>query len=278
LRARLYLLATAVLFSTGGAAIKACALTSWQIVALRSAFAVATLLIALPSTLTGWTRPVVLVGAAQAATMISFVAATKLTTAANAIFLQCTAPIYVLVLAPLVLHEPVRRSDLAFLLAFVAGLCTIFFGGDAPSATAPNPSLGNLVAIGSGVAWACTMIGFRWTARVGSVFGPAFLAGNIFGVVIALPFALPISGATPTDWAIVAFLGVVQIGLAYGLMSVGMREVPALEASLLMLLEPVLNPVWTWLVHGERVGLATLAGGAIVLAATATKTLVERRA
>jgi drug/metabolite transporter (DMT)-like permease len=96
-------------------------------------------------------------------------------------------------------------------------------------------------------------------------FGTALLAGNVLVVLIGLPLALPIALATPTDWAIVVFLGTVQIGLAYGLMSVGMREVPALEASLLMLLEPVLNPVWTWLVHGERVGPATIAGGAIVI-------------
>lgn len=277
MRARLYLLATALLFSTGGASIKACTLTSWQIATLRAGFAVVTLLVALPSARRRWSPAVFAVGAAQAATMISFVSATKLTTAANAIFLQCTAPIYVLVLAPLVLHEPVRRSDLLFLLAFVAGLCTIFFGGDAPSTTAPNPALGNWIAIGSGVAWACTVIGFRWTAREGETFGTALLAGNVLVTLVGLPFALPVVGARASDWAIVAFLGTVQIGLAYGLMSVAMREVPALEASLLMLLEPVANPVWTWLVHGERVGPATLAGGAIVIAATAAKTVVERR-
>ena len=277
MRARLYLLATALLFSTGGASIKACTLTSWQIATLRAGFAVVTLLVALPSARRRWSPAVFAVGAAQAATMISFVSATKLTTAANAIFLQCTAPIYVLVLAPLVLREPVRRSDLLFLLAFVAGLCTIFFGEDAPSTTAPNPALGNWIAIGSGVAWACTVIGFRWTAREGETFGTALLAGNVLVTLVGLPFALPVIGAKATDWAIVAFLGTVQIGLAYGLMSVAMREVPALEASLLMLLEPVANPVWTWLVHGERVGPATLAGGAIVIAATAAKTLVERR-
>jgi drug/metabolite transporter, DME family len=278
LRARLALLATALLFSTGGAAVKACRLGSWQVIALRSLFAVAALLVAAPSTRGRWTSRVVFVGVTQAATMILFVSATKLTTAANAIFLQSTAPLYVLALAPLVLREPIRRRDVAFLVAFAVALLTIFFGEAAPSTTAPNPALGNWLATASGFAWACTVIGFRLTARDPATFGPALLAGNVIAALVSLPLALPITDARATDWAIVAYLGVFQIGLAYALLSIGMREVPALEASLLMLLEPVLNPVWTWLVHGERPGMATLVGGAIVLGATAVKTIVDRPA
>jgi len=275
LRARLYLLATAVLFSTGGAAVKACSLSSWQVAGLRSATAVLALLVAVPSTRARWTWPVVAVGASQAMTMISFVTATKLTTAANAIFLQSTAPLYVLLLAPVLLHEPIRPRDPAFLAAFAVGLGVIFLGDRTPSATAPDPALGNLIAAGSGLSWAFTVMGFRWTSRDPRTFGAALLAGNVVVALIALPLGWPIAGARPTDWAIIAFLGTVQIGLAYALLSVGMREVPALEAALLMLLEPVLNPVWTWLVHGEHVGSASLAGGAIVLAATAARTWID---
>lgn len=278
MRARLYLLATAVLFSTGGAAVKACSLSSWQVAGLRSATAVLALLAAVPSTRTRWTWPVVAVGVSQAMTMISFVTATKLTTAANAIFLQSTAPLYVLLLAPLLLREPIRRRDVAFLAAFAAGLGVIFLGDRTPSATAPDPALGNLIAAGSGLSWAFTVMGFRWTSRDPRTFGAALLAGNVVVALIALPLGWPIAGAQPSDWAIIAFLGTVQIGLAYALLSLGMREVPALEASLLMLLEPVLNPVWTWLVHGERVGAASLAGGAIVLAATAARTWADAAA
>jgi drug/metabolite transporter (DMT)-like permease len=277
-RARLALLLTALLFSTGGAAVKACSLGSWQVATFRSAFAVAALLVAVPSTRARWTVAVLLVGASQAATMILFVSATKLTTAANAIFLQSTAPLYVLVLGPLVLREPVRRTDLIFLFAFVAGLCTIFFGGAPAAATAPNPALGNVLAVASGVTWALTIVGFRWTAREGTAFGATLLAGNVIVMLVGLPMAWPVAGATTTDWAIIAFLGVFQITCAYAFLMVGMREVPALEASLLMLVEPALNPVWAWLVHGERVGAATLAGGVMVLATTAAKTITDRRA
>lgn len=275
MRARLYLLATAVLFSTGGAAVKACSLSNWQVAGLRSATAVLALLVAVPSTRARWTWPVVAVGASQAMTMISFVTATKLTTAANAIFLQSTAPLYVLLLAPFLLREPIRPRDLGFLAAFGVGLGVIFLGDRTPSATAPDPALGNLIAAGSGLAWAFTVIGFRWTSRDPRTFGAALLAGNVIVALVALPLGWPIAGARPVDWAIIAFLGTVQIGLAYALLSVGMREVPALEAALLMLLEPVLNPVWTWLMHGERLGAASLAGGAIVLAATAARTWID---
>jgi DME family drug/metabolite transporter len=276
-RARLALLLTALLFSTGGAAVKACSLGSWQVATFRSACAVVALLVAMPSTRERWTRSVLLVGASQAATMFLFVSATKLTTAANAIFLQSTAPLYVLVLGPLVLREPVRRTDVVFLVAFIAGLCTIFFG-DAPStATAPDPALGNVLAVASGVTWALTVVGFRWTARGGTALGPTLLAGNVIVMLVGLPLALPVAGATATDWAIIVFLGVFQITAAYAFLMIGMRDVPALEASLLMLVEPALNPVWAWLVHGERVGAATLAGGVVVLSTTAAKTVVDWR-
>src|SRR6185436_4328015 len=126
LRARLYLLVTAVLFSTGGAAVKACSFTSWQVAGLRSTFAVVALLLVVPATRARWTLPVVVVGISQATTMLLFVSATKLTTAANAIFLQSTAPLYVLLLAPILLREPVRRIDMMFLGAFLLGLSVIF--------------------------------------------------------------------------------------------------------------------------------------------------------
>jgi drug/metabolite transporter (DMT)-like permease len=276
-RARLALLATAILFSTGGAAIKACSMSSWQVATFRSAFAVVALLLAVPSTRTRWTLPVLLVGASQAATMVLFVSSTKLTTAANAIFLQSTAPLYVLVLAPLVLREPVRRSDVAFLLAFLVGLCTIFLAEAPPTTTAPDPVTGNWLALASGVAWACTVMGFRWTAREGTSFGATLLAGNVIVAIVGLPMALPLGEPTVADWSIVAFLGVFQIALSYALLSIGMREVPALEASLLMLLEPALNPAWAWIVHGERVAPAALAGGGIVVATTVAKTAVDAR-
>ena len=95
------------------------------------------------------------------------------------------------------------------------------------------------------------------------------LLGNIFAALVCLPMALPVAGRRPTDWAVVAFLGVFQIGVAYLFLIRGLDRVSAFEASLLLLLEPVLNPIWAWLVHGERPGVWSIAGAAVILLATA---------
>ena len=162
MRARLMVLAAAVLFSTGGAAIKATSLSGWQVASFRSGFAALALLAFLPRSRRLPTSPMWLVGVVYAATLVLFVTATKLTTSANAIFLQDTSPLYVLLLSPFVLGERVRRADVLFMLALAAGLLAFFLGHHQPLDTAPNPFLGDLVAAASGVTWAATIIGLRW--------------------------------------------------------------------------------------------------------------------
>ncbi|MBI2568766.1 MAG: DMT family transporter [Candidatus Schekmanbacteria bacterium] len=269
LRARLQVLVAAVIFSMGGAAIKSCSLGAWHVAGLRSGVAALVLLAAVPQARGRWTARTFLVGTAYAGTMILYVAANKLTTAANAIFLQSTAPLFVCLLAPYVLAEPFRRRDLPFLGAVGCGILLLVFGIDESSATAPNPALGNAVAAVSGFVWACTLMLLRWTERR----DPAGSApGVVLGNVIASGVALPLSGSVPQgsslDWALVFYLGAIQIGAAYACLIRGVRVLPALEVSLLLLLEPVLNPVWAWLVHGETPSAFSLTGGAIVLAAT----------
>ena len=121
LRPRLLVLAAAALFSTGGAAIKSASLTGWQVASLRSAVAVVTLAILLPNSRRRPSPSMILVGVFYAATLILFVQATKLTTAADAIFLQDTAPLYVLLAAPFLLGERVVKADLWFMLALAVG-------------------------------------------------------------------------------------------------------------------------------------------------------------
>ena len=123
-RSRLEIAAAAILFSTGGAAVKAATLTGWQVASFRSGVAAIVLLAALPAARRGWNWRMVPVAAAYAATLILFVLANRLTTAANAIFLQATAPLYVLLLGPWLLHERVRRSDI-FYISAVARSCTL---------------------------------------------------------------------------------------------------------------------------------------------------------
>jgi drug/metabolite transporter (DMT)-like permease len=279
LRSRLAILAAAILFSTGGAAIKATHLTGWQVASFRSGVAALAVLLMLKSSRRGFSRISALVGVVYAATMILFVLANKLTTAASTIFLQATAPIYLVMLGPWILKEPIRRRELAFMAALGVGLALFFVGNEAGTLTAPDPFKGNILAALSGLCWALAVTGLRFMGKqrgVVSGSAAAVVLGNLFAFLICLPFALPVASVRPADVAIVVSLGVLQIGLAYVLLNYGLRHVGALEASLLLLAEPVLNPLWAWLVHGERPSAWTLAGGAVIVAATLGKTLAYR--
>jgi drug/metabolite transporter, DME family len=269
MRPRLLLVAAAVLFSTGGAAIKWTTLTAWQVTGMRSLIAVAALLMFLPEARRHWSRRNWLVGIAYAVTLVLFVAANKLTTAANAIFLQATAPVYILLAAPWLLREHMRREDVPFMLAVAAGMAAFLLGGDPPVASAPDPPAGNTAAAASGITYALTVMGLRAIARTdpGATLN-TIVSGNIIAAAVCLPAGWPLTGAVPSDWVALAWLGVFQLGLAYVCLSKGVRHVTALEASLLLLAEPVLNPVWAWLAQGERPGGWALSGGALIVAAT----------
>ncbi len=271
---RLLVLGAALLFSTGGAAVKASTLSGWQVASLRSGVAALTLLLILPAARRGWGWRPALVGLAYAGTMITYVLANKLTTAANAIFLQSTAPLYVLMLSPLLLGEKVRRRQLFFVVILAFGMGLFFVGSQPSWASAPRPVEGNMVAVAAGIFWALTIIGLRWLGRDSSgrsevpTAATAVACGNLLACLVTLPLALPVRDATAVDWTVVVFLGVFQIAVAYVWLVRGMRRVGALESSLLLLLEPVLNPCWAWLIHGEQPTVWALAGGVIILSAT----------
>jgi drug/metabolite transporter (DMT)-like permease len=276
--ARLQVLVAAVLFSTGGAGIKVDAFSAAQVSMLRSGIAAVALLLWARGRV-AWSGPAVGAGVIYAAMLTLFVTATKLTTAANAIFLQATAPLYVMLLAPWLLRERFQVRDAGYLAALVLGLALCFAGQSTPTATAPNPSLGNLFGVLSGLVWALTLIALRYVGRSGERSGAvtAVFAGNAFACVGALPFAWPLPPAPVGQWATLVYLGVFQIGLAYVLLTHAVRHLPALDVSLLLLMEPVLNPVWTWLVRGEEPGRWTIAGGAAIVIATGFKTLRTAR-
>jgi drug/metabolite transporter (DMT)-like permease len=271
-------LAAATLFSTAGAAIKLSSLDSWQLAGFRSGVAALVLLPGLSGAKGKPAVPGIAVGVAYAATMVAFVTANKLTSAANAIFLQSTAPFYVLLLGPLLLGEAVRRADLLFMAALGFGLLAFFLGVEPSTATAPNPVLGNVIAAGTGLTWALTVLGLRWVSRdATNTSGTALFAGNVIAFSVCLPLALPLPPTSPRDWLLVAYLGAFQIALPYRLITRGLPHVTALEAALLLLLEPVLNPVWAWLVHGEVPAAWSLIGGATIVAATAVRTVHAAR-
>lgn len=275
---RLLLPAAAVLFSTGGAAIKATALTGWQVACFRSLVAATALTALIPAArqLRHWR--VWAAGLAYAATLILFVTANKLTTSANSIFLQSTAPLYLLLLGPWLLKEPIRRSDLAFMAVVATGLSLFFFGSERVVATAPNPAAGNLLAVVSGLTWALTIAGMRWLGRKesGDQSMAMVAAGNVIAFAVCFPLALPVAQMSGRDLTVLVYLGVFQIGLAYVCVSKGIREVSAFEASSILLVEPALNPIWAWMAHGERPSAWALAGGALILTATLVKSARAR--
>ena len=277
--ARRQLVAAALLVSPGGAAIKATTLTGSQVACFRSGVAALAVFLLAREARRGWSWRAALVGVAYAATLILFVTANKLTTSANTIFLQATAPLYMVVLSPWLLGERLRREDLIVMAAVAVGLALVLAGHDAPVATAPDPARGNVLAALSGLTWALTVCGLRWVgdeARGGSAV-PSVVLGNAIAFLAALPFALPLGASRTVDWAVIAYLGIFQIGVAYLLVSSGLRQVTAIEASILLLVEPALNPFFAWLVHGEKPSAFAMAGGLIILGATTLRTWIDAR-
>ena len=271
------IVAAAILFSTGGAAINWCSFPAWQLAAFRAAFALTTILVLLPEARRAWSWRTVTVAFAYAATTLLYVQANKHTTAASAIFLQSTSPLFILLLAPLLLGEHATRRDIVQMAAMGVGLGLFFLGSDRPSTTAPNPALGNTLAAICAVTWAFTVIGYRWLASRGASVAGAAACGNLIASLFALVMAQPLVAGRPVDWVVVAFLGICQLGIPYLFLSRAVPQVRALEVALFLLIEPVLNPIWAWLVHGERPGPATLIGGALILGATAVRTVIDAR-
>jgi len=276
-KAVLEAIGAAVLFSTGGAAIKAAAFSGMQVASIRSGIAALVLLLWLRGRVT-WSAPALGIAVVYAATLTLFVTATKLTTAANAIFLQSAAPLYIAVLAPRLLGERFRPRDLGFMSAVAAGLALCVAGGAEATTTAPDPATGNVLGAICGVTWALTLMGLRWGARqhAGTAIS-AVVIGNLIAFLVGLPLLWPVPTASVGDWAALGYLGVFQIAGAYILLTRAVGHLPALHVSLLLLLEPVLNPMWTWLLRGETPGVWTLVGGAIIVAATAGQAVNDTR-
>ena len=268
----LRVLLAGALFSTGGSLIKLQTLPSLQRAGSRALLAALVIFLLLPQARRLPTRRILLLAPAYFGATALFVVANTMTTAANAIFLQSTAPLWVVLLAPLLLGERPTRSDLAVLFGVAVGMALFFVAPAAAAATAPNPRLGDWIAIASGVSFALLLIGMRWLARGGSGEECAAIA---WSNVIACPLAfacMPLVGQTPIagvplDWVVVGALGTLQMGLAYSLLVTGIPHVSALQASLLTMIEPVLSAGIAWLAHGEAMHPMAMLGGASIVAA-----------
>jgi len=270
MQARILILGAALLFSTGGLAIKATSLDAWQVAGLRSGIACLVLALAFPASLRRIRRDTWLVASAYAATLLLFTLATKNTTAGNAIFIQNAAPIWILMLSRPLLGESIGRREMGIAAGMVVGVLCLFLATRDSQATAPDPVLGNIFALGASLCWGLTLIGLRRLASGAEKGSEPALAATLVGNGILFIFCLPVMdipvGITAVDWLWVIYLGAIQIALAYILLTRGAERVPAFELSLLLLLEAVLNPLWTFLLLGEGMGGLALVGAAIILA------------
>ena len=258
-KALLLLAVTAILWSLGGLLIKSVDANPLAIAGTRSAIAAVMLLLVLKKPKFTWSFAQLGAALAYAATTTLFVTATKTTTAANAIFLQSTAPIYVALLSAWLLKERIKLLDWITVFIVMGGMVLFFLDN-----LSPTGILGNVIAAASGVSFAFFAI-FMRMQKDGSPLESIFL-GNLITAAIGLPF-LSRSVPNTTGWICLVILGVVQLGLPYILYSMAIKHVTALEAILIPVIEPLLNPVWVFLILGESPGPLAFIGGLIVLAA-----------
>jgi drug/metabolite transporter (DMT)-like permease len=273
-----------MLFATGGTLIKLQTLPSLQRAGSRALVAALVIFALWPAARRLPNRRVLLLVPAYFGATCLFVVANTLTTASNAIFLQSTAPLWVVLLAPLLLRERPTRADLFVLAGVGLGMAAFFAAPAAAVPTAPQPRLGDWIAVASGVSYALLLLGLRWLSRTSTgEEGAAVAWGNLLTFPLALAL-MPLVGQRPgvgvaADWVVVGLLGVFQVGLAYVLLARGLAGVPAARASLLLMVEPALSTLLAWVVHGERPEPLAAAGGAAILISVSVGTwLASQRA
>ena len=208
---------------------------------------------------------------AYASCTATFVVATKLTTAANAILLQYTAPVWVALLGAWFLGEQTRRADWLAIAATFGGM-TLFFWSDGLQL---GGAVGNLLGIASGVSFGAMAMLMR-AQKDGSPL-ESIILGNVLAFLIGFPAMIGVALPSPRGWVALALLGVVQLGVSYRLYARAVRHVTALEAVLIPVVEPILNPIWVALLVGERPKPLALVGGAVVLGAVTLRAVVSVR-
>lgn len=261
-----WVVAAALLWSSGGLGIKAVADPALKVAFYRSAIAAVILFAIFRPRAVRWTVPFLTAISSYAICLTTFVLATKMTTAANAIFLQYSGVVWVLVASPLVLKETLRRRDAIACAVAIGGMALFFIGRFGGGTMA-----GNLMGLVSGLFFAILVVALRFERGAGAE--AAVTWGNVLVAVALFPFVFDDLAVTPVSLAWLSFLGVFQIALAYACFVKGLESVTATAASLTGMIEPVSNPVWVFLVLGERPSPWAIAGGVIVLAAIAWRTI-----
>jgi drug/metabolite transporter (DMT)-like permease len=257
--------AAALCWSLGGLLIKSVAWPPLAVAGGRGFIAAAFLAVFAPRFRFTWSAAQIGGAVAYAATTILFVTATKLTTAANAILLQYTAPVWIALFGAWFLGERATRADWLTIAIVFCGM-GLFFCDDLRLAGLA----GNLIALASGVAFASMTLLLRKqkdTSAEESIF-----LGNLLAGVVGLPFMVSAQTfPSVRGWIALALLGVVQLGVSYLLYARAIRHITALEAVLIPVIEPILNPIWVLLALGERPGPLSLLGGVIVLSAVTAR-------
>lgn len=269
-----YVLIAVLLWSTGGMFIKLTSLDAYQITFFRSLLAALTVVLltyknGVKINLFGLFTSVI-----YAMLLFLFVWATKHTTAANAIFLQYTAPIYILLLSPFIIGEKFHLRDLFTVVLCIAGM-SLFFVGKLEI----SDYEGNVAALLSGVALGLYIMLLRHPRAAGMNSNIAVIYGNLMLAAVTLPSGVAaIPGMHIMDWFAVAFLGIVQIGISYVIFIKGVTGgTRPLDASIIGFIEPLLNPVWVFIFIGERPSGWAVLGGIIIIATVAAHTIVQFR-
>jgi drug/metabolite transporter (DMT)-like permease len=268
-RAVIFLILAALLWSSGGLLIKLIAWNPMAIAATRSAIAAIVMLAFRRHMKFSWSIAQLGGAACYAAMVILFVAANKWTTAANAILLQYTAPVYVALFSYWFLRERITKFDLAAIAAALGGMLLFFL-----DELTRGGFWGNVAAILSGMAFAGTVLFLR-KQKDSSPLASVFL-GNFLTFLVGLPSVFQ-GIPDAAGWLGLLLLGVFQLGFSYILYAEAIKHVTALEAILIPILEPVLNPVWVFLLIGERPGPWAIVGGFIVLLSVTARCLLALR-
>lgn len=268
-KAVLMLILTAALWSTSGLWIKVISWSPLAILSARSLVAMFVLWAYLGKPRFRLSRVELLGSICYVLTQLTFVWATKLTTAANAIFLQYASPIYVVILGYIFLKEKPQKADWIAMGLIFSGLF-LFFG----EKLSLEGFTGNVLGILSGMVFAVVMLVMR-SHRDANPANIIFI-GNIIGFLVGLPFIFKETINLP-NIGIILYLGTFQMGLSFVLYSIAIKQVHALESNLILTLEPILNPLWVFLVIGEKPAPLALAGSMLVIAAVSYRAIVSAR-
>ncbi|MFZ2324301.1 MAG: EamA family transporter [Ignavibacteriaceae bacterium] len=259
---------TAILWSSGGLLIKLISLNSMQLSFFRCLIAAIVFALLFRKKILKVNPLALLNSFAYAAVLILFVIATKTTTAANAIFLQSTAPIYVLIFEPILIKTKWERINIITIAVCFIGMI-LFFMGD----LTPGDIEGNIAALFAGVAFATFFLGMK---KNDPKYGESSIFyGNVIVALFCIPFILDMKPISAQDFAMVSFLGVFQIAFAYALFSYGLKKIRAVEASIISMFEPVLNPIWVLIGYGEVPSFYAIIGGIIIITAITTRTIIS---